>query len=609
MVARNLKPNKATFNKSYYIGKKKKNPNAFSNLVLDPITKTLVRKDILKKPPGKIFIGIKKTPEKTTVINLKNYFSKENIQKIINLSKNLSKPDFTQRVTQSIDLNALKSKTLIPIRNSEGAIVGVEDTLSKQTIRGDFTLQQISGVNFQRAKLISQKQKIRKSIIMSVIESQTHAGQQTKNMRDLATIERFIIKTKLAPFSSKTISNLENKRLLLTKALGLTIVDGRSTVEAAKYDKIQRVAVNLAKKGFVVPSDILLGARAGFGDWKTLLLSFGAGAGFELLMKASPKIFGKRLAAFGTKVLGKVAWPLLIYQIGNEYRILKGRGESDAFALTKAIATMGGFGLGAVAVKTVSSKQLRVIASKSITGLKKAMQKPISKTSIRSINSFLTTVNPVRTYSLVFNARSGTFRRVDTKTGKTITTIISRLNSFLKYGNSEITRLKTTPPSRALAVIKKQSSQTRAYINYLQKAIPIARTYLIGYKQILKPKSFNSDKKKIAIFLRRLNRSVRDQQKLSKGLLIKAPRGVRSTRGGRSIYYFKDLSSGVEREFTSRKMWIKALKLQEKRIRAGKVKVPTTKLAKWLNIMNKKNVVPIFIEKHCSHTERDIINS
>ena len=98
----------------------------------------------------------------------------------------------------------------------------------------------------------------------------------------------------------------------------------------------------------------------------------------------------------------------------------------------------------------------------------------------------------MRTYSLVFNARSGTFRRVDTKTGKTITTIISRLNSFLKYGNSEITRLKTTPPSRALAVIKKQSSQTRAYINYLQKAIPIARTYLIGYKQILKPKSFNS---------------------------------------------------------------------------------------------------------------------
>jgi len=63
MVARNLKPNKATFNKAY-IGKKKKKPNAFSNLVLDPITKTLVRKDILKKPPGKIFIGIKKHQKK-----------------------------------------------------------------------------------------------------------------------------------------------------------------------------------------------------------------------------------------------------------------------------------------------------------------------------------------------------------------------------------------------------------------------------------------------------------------------------------------------------------------------------------------------------------------
>jgi len=103
-------------------------------------------------------------------------------------------------------------------------------------------------------------------------------------------------------------------------------------------------------------------------------------------------------------------------------------------------------------------------------------------------------------------------------------------------------------------------------------------------------------------------RALKQARKVSKGLLIKAPRGVRSTRGGRSIYYFKDLSSGVEREFTSRKMWIKALKLQEKRIRAGKVKVPTTKLAKWLNIMNKKNVVPIFNRKNTVVTQKEILS-
>ena len=78
MVARNLKPNKATFSNKAYIGKKKKKPNAFSNLVVDPESGTLVRKEIAKPQKAPVVIGVGTDSKGDVVVeNVGSYLTEE----------------------------------------------------------------------------------------------------------------------------------------------------------------------------------------------------------------------------------------------------------------------------------------------------------------------------------------------------------------------------------------------------------------------------------------------------------------------------------------------------------------------------------------------------
>lgn len=455
-----------------------------------------------------------------------------------------------------------------------------------------------------------------------------------KTIREIPPkIARPLTTVKIKEFDIKKVNNV-NLQAGLTKvtrsdlgnALNVNVGIPKPVVippnylRAANYKGLGRVGANLAKKGFGVPSEIVFGFQAGVKDWKSALAGFVAGAGFQAVNSLGRKGLGGKVKLLG-KAAGKLAGPigvgLLLFDAGKQYRKLKAAGNSDAFAITKVITTLGGtvggaaVGAGAVSAATSASTRNAIASSarKTVGDIKKPTKK-----SYQKISRFLDDVNPVKPYKeLVLEPSSlkgaKIIKKIDPKTKKEITTIINKLESIIKFGNAHIKVIKKAPPKKVkvtvgvkgrVAPLPKDLSLVPVTPREINSGVNVAKSYLIAYKQMLdaakiarrKPKFSAAQNKAFEKELRKLMSQAARNKKLAKGLQVKAsrPKKLRDVGLGAKAprYEFKELITGKKLQFTNRKSFLKAVKEQEKLIRSGAINVKTKSFADWFKAVNNQ---------------------
>jgi len=138
-------------------------------------------------------------------------------------------------------LNTIKSRTLIPIKNREGKIIGLKDTLAKQSFKGDFTPKQIASVESARQKEIRrQKALLISSFSLSGTKSAIFNQGVAANIT-LKSIQQspFVPAIRTALQQSINISKVDpNKLRFGTINVGGVIVTPETLKEKRLYDYI-----------------------------------------------------------------------------------------------------------------------------------------------------------------------------------------------------------------------------------------------------------------------------------------------------------------------------------------------------------------------------------
>jgi hypothetical protein len=161
------------------------------------------------------------------------------------------------------------------------------------------------------------------------------------------------------------------------------------------------------------------------------------------------------------------------------------------------------------------------------------------------------------------------------KKGKIIT-----VNDVLGGKIKKTSKLRLLINKKTSSLIKAQNNKLlklKVQINDLKKSLWYKK--IATKKQIVDIDDFikNIDKKlninnKFDKLIRELNRASKEQRKVLSGQSIKSPRASHLTVNGRKQWVFTDKFTGNVRYFPSYKQWFKAVKTQEKILRAGTFK-------------------------------------
>ena len=517
---------------------------------------------------------------------------------------------------QSFDPNLFLRKTMLPIKDSKGRIWGFVDTLKKMTIGFNTPIseQDILKVESSRQPVIpsSLAAKIKADIKTFIDTKQLNINNVPKEVIDS------INKNNTAAKLSK-VTRTDFRSIVLPRSLqpfSFAVIPP-NYLRAANYKGLDKFAVKLARKGFAVPADIILGFQSGLRDWKGALIGFTAGAGIDAAARLTAKSTKSKLRSL-SKFLGKgaskIAVPLLLFDLGREYRRLVADGNTPAFALSKAITTFGttvggaavGTKVSGAVLSSSTRKSIASAASRSIGSIKKP-----TKQTYRNILDFLESANPVRVYSDVILQPSSLkgakiIKRVNPTTKKEIRTIVDKLESIIRFGNQHVKVIKTVkPPKPSFRVTERGLVPVR----YPKSTREISKAYLSAYKKLLslsssKPKKLTkSQVNEFEKILRVLRKESARARKLDKGLMVKANR-VSTRMGGKPLYQFEDIITGQNKRFFSRKAFLKAVKEQERLIRSGEVQVKKGRIARWLNVINKNTVKPIYPKKNINAKEK-----
>lgn len=178
-------------------------------------------------------------------------------------------------------------------------------------------------------------------------------------------------------------------------------------------------------------------------------------------------------------------------------------------------------------VKSALSKSKGVV-NKSVMEAVKRFNK-VSPINIQVVNINPKTLLPAKAFKKIIpKARRGKFIFKDIRTGKT--RVFNDRRTWFKAIKQQAKFLDTVQGKRILR--KKGKARTRPSRVALEKQ----RKFLRKQQKI--------------------------EKKIKKGLQIKADRPPREMRGGKKVYPFTDKSTGKIRYFTSRKLWLKAVKKQ-----------------------------------------------
>jgi len=528
-------------------------------------------------------------------------------------SKRITFFDFNR---QSFDPNLFSKRTILPLKNknSQGKIWGFVDTKNKFSVGFSNPITQ--------QDILRPANKIKPSLPLSLdaqikLDVKNFVDTKKLNIKNLSpeiinSINKNNVAAKLSRVTRTDLKNIVLPRYLQPNTF---VVMLPNAISAANYKGLDKFGVKLAKKGFAVPADIIMGFQAGIRDWKGAVVGFTAGAGIDAAARLTAKSTRSKFRLI-SKFIGKAAYtvaiPLLLFDLGREYRTLVADGNSPAFALTKAITTLGttvggaaiGTKVSAVVLSSSTRKAIGSAASKAMGNMKKP-----SKQTYRNIIDFLESANPVKVYSEVILQPSSLkgakiIMRINPTTKKEIRTIVGKLESIVKFGNQHISVIRTVKPS--FRVTERGLVPAR----FPKSTREISKAYLRAYKKLLSVSSSKFKKlsksqvsefeKLLKVLLKQAARS----RKLDKGLMIKAKR-VSATVGGKPVYQFEDIITGKNKRFFSRKSFLRAVKDQERLIRSGEVKVTKPRVAKWLNIINKNSVKPIYPKKNIGSKEKE----